>query len=52
MEVGDVRPGSKPSFSVGSGLVINKSGAHTLSFERPRSLENPISPLLAWFPWP
>lgn len=51
MQVGDVRPGSKPSFSVFSGPVINKSGAHTLFSERPGSLENLVSPLLARFPW-
>lgn len=51
VQVGDMRPGSKPFFSVSFGLLISKSGAHTLSSERPSSLESPISSLLAGFPW-
>lgn len=47
MQVRDMRLGSKLTFSV--TLVNNKSGAHTLSFERPSSLENPPSSLLASF---
>lgn len=55
MEVGDLRPSSKPAFSACSGLVINKSGADPVSsFKKPGGLERivgSISPLLAGFSW-